>query len=187
MSEWRDVVGWSGVYQVSRGGAVRSLSRTVRRSDGRTQTFVGRDVRPTLNNKGYFQVRLSAPGRRCVAPIHRLVAEAFLTNPQGLPEVNHLDGIKTNNSVVNLEWTTPRGNRKHAWDSGLRTREHLPILRGSANGRAVLTEASVAAARQAHAGGATVRGLAREYAVDPTTMRRALRGRTWLPEPPHAS
>ncbi len=186
MTELRDVVGWFGCYQVSRAGDVVSLSRIVKRKDGKTQCFQRRTLRPMLNNKGYFVVRLSAPGRRRVVPIHRLVADAFIDNPSRCPEVNHLDGVKTNNGVENLEWTTSRGNRKHAWDTGLRRREHLPIHYGEDKPNAKLTRAIVEAAQRAHAGGGSIRGLAREYGVDATTMRRAVHGRSWLPAPPSA-
>lgn len=125
MAEWRTVAGWES-YQVSDAGEVRSLSRIVHRKDGKIQTFVGRDMRPMLNSKGYPAVRLSAPGRRAVVPIHRLVALAFIPNPNVLREVNHLDGVKTNNALANLEWTDAAGNRKHAWRMGLR--RSVPFL-----------------------------------------------------------
>lgn len=73
--------------------------------------------------RGYCQVRLQtgkgdSRGRQ-VFSVHRLVAEAFLPNPQGLPEVNHDDGVKTNNRYTNLEWCTPKGNTDHAKRTGL--------------------------------------------------------------------
>jgi len=191
VAEWRDVVGWFGFYQVSSAGEVRSLTRIVKRSDGSTQQFQRRLIRPMLNSKGYLAVRLSAPGRRLVVPVHRLVASAFIENSNRLPEVNHLDGIKTNNTVTNLEWTDPRGNRKHAWDTGLRRREHLPIHRGEAVGTAKLTAEAVQSMRVAHAGGRSLRQLARDYGVDRATVTRAVRGKAWAhvlpPAPPAPS
>ncbi len=138
-----------------------------------------------LNSKGYLAVRLSAPGRRIVVPVHRLVALAFLPNPHGYPEVNHLNGVKTQNMVSNLEWTTPYGNRKHAWDLGLRTRAHLPIKYGLEHSNAKLSPSAARDIRDAVVKGESLRGLARRYGVDRTTIRDLVRGKTWkLPSPP---
>lgn len=126
MSEWRDVVEWEGIYQVSDAGEVRSFSRTVYRKDGKSQTFRGKAMRPTLNSKGYYSVRLSSPDRRRVVPIHRLVALAFIPNPRLVREVNHIDANKRNNRVSNLEWVDSAENKRHAWRMGLR--KTVPFL-----------------------------------------------------------
>lgn len=126
MTEWRDVVGWEGFYKVSSSGMVASLDRTVQRKDGTSQTFAGHAMTPTLNSKGYLSVRLSAPGRRKYAPVHRLVALAFIPNPLALREVNHRDAVKQNNASANLEWVDSSDNKKHAWRMGLR--KSVPFL-----------------------------------------------------------
>ena len=72
---------------------------------------------------GYKVVTLSVNGKCTTHTVHRLVAIAFIPNPDGKPFVNHLDGNKHNNHISNLEWTTPAENIQHAWDTGLLTRK----------------------------------------------------------------
>ena len=72
------------------------------------------------NGKGYMQIHTSRDGKQYMRYIHRLVAECYLDNPNGLREVNHKDGNKRNNSVENLEWCTSRENHLHAYRTGLK-------------------------------------------------------------------
>lgn len=76
-------------------------------------------VRPYLNNKGYWCINLYLNCKVYRRQIHRLVAEAFIPNPNNLTEVNHIDGNTQNNSIDNLEWCTHQYNMQHAWDTGL--------------------------------------------------------------------
>ena len=76
----------------------------------------GRIQIPYTSNRGYLIVNLSYKGKRKKVSIHRLVATYFLDNPNNLPEVNHKDGNKNNNSVTNLEWCTPQQNVIHSFD-----------------------------------------------------------------------
>jgi hypothetical protein len=103
----------------------RALSRSVVVTGGKYRVFMdgrvysvvkGKWLKPYTNTRGYLQVCLH--GRQLL--VHRLVASAFLSNANGLPHVNHLDGDKRNNDVDNLEWCTPRANMLHAWRTGLR-------------------------------------------------------------------
>jgi hypothetical protein len=173
MSEWRQI-STHLQYEVSRSGQVRLRG--------------GRELAQSTTTTGYRVVRLSGP--RCQPRVHRLVAEAFIPNPENRREVNHLDGCKVNNRVANLEWTTSRENRVHAWKSGLRNRSHLPLKVGSGNGRSKLTEATVREIRERRSRGATLRGLAREFGVNHKTIAEAIDGRKWkhvaLPEPPQS-
>lgn len=74
------------------------------------------------NGNGYKQISIMVKGKRYVRYIHRLVAECFLPNPNNLPQVNHIDGNKANNSVSNLEWISISENHKHAYRTGLKPR-----------------------------------------------------------------
>lgn len=114
--EWRDVVGLEGYYQVSNLGRLRS----VRRRDS-----LGRLVRPRLlkvndTAERYISKSLTRDGIILNKMIHRMVAEAFVPNPDKLPQVNHMDGDTHNNRWDNLEWVTPSENIHHAIESGLR-------------------------------------------------------------------
>ena len=107
---WRSVVGYMDLYEVSNLGRVRSLDRTYTLKDGRPQSAKGRIMSQTTTKCGYWSVRLRKPESRYTFRVHRLVAQAFLENPDGLPYINHKDENKKNNRVDNLEWCTPKYN-----------------------------------------------------------------------------
>lgn len=95
MEEWKDIEGYNSTYQVSNLGNVRSLKF------GKSKLLV-----LGLRGSGYLNVVLCKNGKRITHSVHRLVAEAFLPNPNNLPQVNHKDENKQNNCVDNLEWCT---------------------------------------------------------------------------------
>lgn len=104
---WKDVVGYEGLYKVSNLGRVKSLKRI--NSYGRT--VPGKILKPHPNIKsGYLCVNLYKNDKPTMIPIHRLVAIAFIPNPQNLPQVGHKDETRTNNNVDNLEWVTNKEN-----------------------------------------------------------------------------
>lgn len=107
MEIWKEVNGTNGALEVSSNGRVKSNLRD------------GRVLKPQIDNKGYLRIRVTLDRKRCSFKVHRLVAQAFLSNPECKPQVNHIDGNKQNNHVDNLEWTTNRENVKHAISSGL--------------------------------------------------------------------
>lgn len=72
-----------------------------------------------INNHGYARINLILHGEKRSVLVHRVIASAFLPNPQNLPQINHLDGDKTNNTPSNLEWCTARANIQHAYRAGL--------------------------------------------------------------------
>lgn len=114
---------FEGHYQVSNTGEVRSLPRAVEYAKGYTHRNDGRILEKiVLDNgegKAYYIVDLSKDNRRRHYRIHRLVAEAFIPNPENKPQVNHIDGNKFNNNVENLEWCTRKENMHHATYTGL--------------------------------------------------------------------
>lgn len=103
--EWRPIKDYEGLYEVSNFGRVKSLCA------GRWKSTMLRKPQPTLN--GYMAVMLKKSGKVRLITIHRLVATAFLDNPDGLQEVNHKDEDKTNNHVDNLEWCTRKYNQNY--------------------------------------------------------------------------
>lgn len=117
--EWRDVVDWEGLYQVSNLGRVKSLISTPWRRDGIKQ--------PYLQN-GYFRVYLGSNGNGACRSdyVHRLVARAFLGEPpEGKPQVNHIDGNRADSRLCNLEWCSAAYNVQDG-----RRREYLSIVSG---------------------------------------------------------
>lgn len=123
MVTWKAVEGYEGLYEVSTIGAIRSLDRVVIRAERRgeiRQTLKGKILSASRNKRtGYYHVVLCKGGKEVSHYVHRLVAEAFVPNPLGLPEVNHRDLDKSNNAADNLEWATSSGNKRHAVANGV--------------------------------------------------------------------
>ena len=117
---WKDIKGYEGLYQVSNLGRVRSLDRYVKQNHNTKQLKKGKIIQPTKNHKGYLGLKLCKENTSKKVSIHRLVAQTFIPNLENKPQVNHINGIKTDNGVENLEWCTCSENIKHAFDTGLK-------------------------------------------------------------------
>lgn len=115
---WRPVPGYEG-YLISDQGNLRSIDRIIKTKNGKICRIKGRLITVRLNNFGYLDTRLYKNGKKKSAFLHRLIAEVFIPNPSNLAQVNHLNGIKTDNRIENLEWASPANNMKHAHDTGL--------------------------------------------------------------------
>lgn len=111
MEVWKDIKGYEGAYQVSNLGNVKSL----RREHPVNKCCRDRILKPQTQ-RGYSRVMLWSGVDSRWESVHRLVAEAFLQNPENKQQVNHIDGNKRNNCVSNLEWVTPSENVRHSFD-----------------------------------------------------------------------
>ena len=119
---WKDIVGFEGYYMVSNYGRVKSCDRILPHDTHGIWHIRERILKPGKIGvkKKYASVALqTGHGQLDSKRVHRLVAEAFIPNPDNKPEVNHIDGNTQNNCVANLEWVTPQENMDHAWRTGL--------------------------------------------------------------------
>lgn len=102
--EWKDITGYEGLYQVSTLGNVRSYDKIVGCRGGKTRLVKGKILAPARSGNGYVKVMLTKNKTRRNRNVHRLVAEAFIPNLDGFTDINHINEIKTDNRVSNLEW-----------------------------------------------------------------------------------
>lgn len=127
--EWQDVLGYEGLYQISKEGAVWSCPRIVERVSGRPNIIRGRLLNIYQDSAGYCSVALTDEFHKTTKYLlHRLVALTFIPNPANKPEVNHKDGNKANNHIDNLEWVTRYENQYHAVVNGMTpawSKEHM--------------------------------------------------------------
>ncbi len=172
---WRDVPGSDGQYSVSSLGRLRTNYRhRAKRSDEvdiRTPS-----PHPT---KGYCFVTVTINGRRRHTGVHQLVALAFVPNPEGLVEVNHVNGIKTDNVPSNLEWTTRKGNLRHAWNTGLMANARQT---GTKHHRAKMDEDMVRSIRAAvpdYTNNEVKYRVAAEHGISICTVNDIVKRRSW--------
>ena len=113
IEKFKPVQGYAGIYEISNMGRVKSLSRIIERKDGNTRVTEDRIILPFLTKCGYHQIVLYKDGVRKKHYMHRLVANAFIENPNKLPIINHKDENKLNNRVDNLEWCSAYYNLRY--------------------------------------------------------------------------
>lgn len=126
---WKDIPGYEGLYQVSNLGRVKSLER-YKDNNGGLVKMPEKIMQGGIRN-GYVLVSLTKDGKRKSFSAHRLVAQAFIQNPEDKPTVNHINGNKRDNRVDNLEWNTDLENIRHAFATGLSGFEHSKNKKGS--------------------------------------------------------
>ena len=118
---WKDIKGFEGLYQISNFGRVKSLKR--KRFNYRLQKTIEIHkeiiLKPFEDKKGYLCVKLQNNKNKTMFKVHRLVAKTFIPNPDDLPQINHINGIKNNNNMHNLEWCNCSYNVKEAFRLGL--------------------------------------------------------------------
>lgn len=122
LEKWKDINGYRGMYQVSNKGRVKSLERRVECGKG-YRDLHSKILKPN-NSDGYLFVVLHKGNKRKQYYIHRLVALHFIDNTKNKPTINHIDGDKKNNKLVNLEWSSYSENTRHAYDTNLNTRNN---------------------------------------------------------------
>lgn len=157
---WKDIDGYEGRYRVSNLGRVMSLF-------GKGKIFKG-----SICTYGYLSINLSLLKAQKLRKVHRLVAEHFLPSaPTDKHQVNHIDGVKTNNCVENLEWMTAIDNIRHAWKTGL-----CHGRKGCDNYRSKLTIEQVVAMRNEYSTGKiTYNKLAIKYKLSIRSIEKVIK------------
>lgn len=157
MANWRAIDGYGEKYLVSDTGGVK--------------TSAGKIVKPSLN-RGYPQVVLYLNSNPKCVRVHQLVAIAFIPNPKNKSTVNHINGIKSDNRVENLEWLTQIENKQHALLNGL-------VAKREKHGMAKLLESSILIIRAKLAAGETCQKIANQFKVSKSTISRIGRSVIW--------
>lgn len=170
--QWRDVKGLKGFYQISDRAAVKSLPRKIVTSHGVIRRVFGCILRPYKSRNGYLTVKIGTSQRdKKHYFIHKMIAKAFIPNPNNKKHINHIDGNKLNNKISNLEWCTLKENIQHAFRTGLTV-----SAKGEAAGRAKLSNKQVLEILNSNL---TSRQLGKIYSVSKTSVWAIKTGLSW--------
>jgi len=161
---WKDILGYEGDYQVSNKGRVKSFVKYPE----------GRILKPCNRGNGYLYINLYKNGTKKKHSIHRLVATAFIKNPENKATVNHLDSNTTNNNLENLEWATHAENTKHGFEFGNFDN------RGERQGNSKLTEKEVLEIRELYSkGNISQKEIAEIYGVSQQNIGYIINRKKW--------
>lgn len=177
MERWRDVPGWAGFYQVSNRGRVRSVDRVTNNGSAQGKLCKGQILATHDSHRGrkYQVVKFSKAQKSHTQKVHRLVAQAFVPNPENKPHVAHIDNDPTNNHASNLEWVTHDENMR--WMSGL-GRDNSP--KGEVHKFSKLRTEQVKQIKNLLAQKSmTQRAIAEQFGVHETCISSIKLGKTW--------
>lgn len=172
---WKDIVNYEGIYQISNLGRIKSLAREIylpkRNIIRKLKDTI---LSPKTDKQPYHNVNLYKDYKPKLTRVHVLVAETFIPNPNNKPFVNHINGIKKDNRVENLEWVTHYENMTHAFNTGL-------IPNGERNHKSKLTDNDVIEIKDLYIKNPNLNQseLARKYQVTRSTINGIIKNRKW--------
>jgi hypothetical protein len=125
MEKWKDICfvekgityDYKDLYQVSNQGRIKRLSRTIYLDNGKYD-IEEKVLKPSTTKKGYFRIGLRKDNKTKFFKVHRIVANVFIPNSENKPQINHINGVKTDNRTENLEWCTCKENVQHSVENG---------------------------------------------------------------------
>ena len=169
--EWKPLVNYENSYEISNFGEIRGIDRI---SGKRKGVVKGKLLKQSLNHKNYLEVRLYKNSKSMTKVVHRLVALSFIPNPLNLPQVNHIDGNKSNNRVENLEWVSNSQNQLHAYKIGLQ-----PSRAGEKNNNASITDVEVTNYKLLYNSGMSVIEISKNTDIPLSKIRAIIYGTSW--------
>jgi NUMOD4 motif len=167
MEIWKPIAGYEGIYEVSDQGRIKRVAPA-------DNSYPGKILAGGLDKDGYRILLLYKNGKRKTFKAHRLVAEHFVPNPNNLPQVNHQNAVKTDNSANNLEWCSCQHNISHAVSKGL-----WNAAKGANHGNSKLAEDQVIEIRCQLSRGVSCETLGQLFGVSPSTVHDIFKRRTW--------
>lgn len=172
MEIWKSIPDYEGIYEVSNLGRIKGLARFVNSKDGGKRPLREQIIKPHID-KGYFRVNLWKQQKIKRIAIHILIAKAFIPNHENKQQVNHKNGIKTDNSIENLEWVTLSENIIHAY------KEKLLVRKGDKHTQNKLTEKDIPEIRRLLNLGVNQSEIAKKYGVIRQTISCVKTGKSW--------
>lgn len=166
MEVWKDIPGYEGKYQVSTQGNIYS-------------SRYNRYRKLRQDRHGYVFVALNKEGGQHFFLVHRLVAGAFIPNPDGKTEVNHIDGDKKNNRIENLEWVTHDENVQHSFEIGLRNKKEIKEPKQSSSKLTKELAQQIRCEYKRNVRGRGYKALAKKYHVSTPSIKDVVHNITW--------
>lgn len=175
MEIWKSIKGYENVYEISSLGRVRSSEKETIRNNGRKLKTNARILKTHKDHNGYVRIVIFFRGSRKTHKVHRLVAEAFLDNPESKLAINHKNNDRSDNRLENLEWCTQKENMEFC-----KKQNRLVNKKGEEHASSVLTEIEVLEIRRLYStGNYTTNDLGEKYNVNFSTISDITRRKTW--------
>ncbi len=168
----KDIPNYEFIYGATENGDIYSYPKKYLKPKKDLDDNKGKFLKPALTHPGYLAIYLTKNGDKKTLLVHRLIAKTFIPNPNNLPFVNHKNGIKTDNRVINLEWCTREQNEMHALSVGLKPS-------GENCGASKLKESEVLIIREMAYQGHTHKHIASKFNVIRSTISCIISGKTW--------